>query len=356
MKKDVTSILMTIPNFKTAGSQYVVRALLKGIPQEVFRVFVLVEKHPNEFPNDIPEENRLYIDGNLPLKAYVKAFMSCIKKNEIKLVHSWDYKSTSREAIACKLARVPYVYTKKNNAWSKRWKVKSMLANHIAYNNPDMESRFFSSLLFRKKTTFVPHGLENSFFNKRKEVASRANEFHIGCIGVLGPNKNQMFILEALNVLPEHFKVSFYGRADETYLEQLKAYCNKYQLSHRVKFCGYLENTKIPEVMAQFHCLVLASKQEGLPLCILEAMANQVPVLASNSGGGARYLLHDNAGGYIFNLPDQETLVELLNTLAAMTEEDYLALGEKGFQRAKQHFTLEKEIETYMLLYKKLIG
>ena len=350
MKDGRINIVFTIPNFKTAGSQFVLLGIYERLDRSVFKPYVLVEKFPDHFPSVIPEQERLYLDVPSGKRAYIFALSSLLKEKGVDIVHSWDYKSNSIEALACRKARVKYIYTKKNNAWSKRWFAKSVLASHIVYNNPEMKERFFSGNLLKKKISFIPHGVNVSLFSPLGTPPERP--VIIGCIGVVGPNKNQLQILQALTQLPQSFHLHLYGKTDPNYKELLDQFIAAHGLRERVSFCGYIENHGIPQVMASFHVLVLASIHEGLPLCIIEAMACEVPVLSSNSGGGARYLLEEGKGGYVYY--STEELVAFL--LKVQDPEWRSALGKKGRVRIQENFTIEKEVFAYQELYKRLVN
>lgn len=348
------NILFTIPNFKTAGSQFVLLGLYNALDRELFQPYVLVEKFPENFPKDIKENERLHLTENVGSRSYIAKLSRLLKSKKIDILHSWDYKSNAIEALACRKAGVPYVYTKKNNAWSKRWFMKSVLASHVVYNNPEMQARFFDNLSLRKKVTFIPHGVNPSVFEPQ-ESKTEKNKVTIGCIGVLGPNKNQLFLLKALSQLPSNFQVFLYGKEDQAYRAALDAYVSKNQMSERVFFKGYIANHQIPAVMATFDIAVLPSIQEGLPLSIMEAMACGVPILSSDSGGGARYLLEGVIKECIFKLDDPSQLVQQLGTIATNT-----ALQEQlktyGLKRVREDFSIEREVGSYVRLYQKLIS
>jgi len=346
------TILYTIPNFKTAGSQFVLLALYNHIDRDLFKPYVLVEKHPEIFPDDIQPSERLFITETVGKPSYIAKMAGLLKEKKIDLVHSWDYKSNSIEALACKRAGVRYLYTKKNNAWSKRWFAKSILSSHIAYNNPAMRARFFSHFLLKNKVSLIPHGVNTQLFVPKTRDRD-STVFVIGCVGLIGENKNQLLLVKALTSLPENVQLHCYGKEDAGYKKKLEAFITKHKLQDRVSFKGYIENRDIPKVQATFDVLVLASKQEGLPLSIIEAMACGVPVLSSNSGGGARYLLKDNAGGYIF-----ETEAALTAQLLELYEspEKRNALGAMGRKRVLNHFSIEKEVNAYNNLYLSLLS
>ena len=343
-------ILYTIPNFKTAGSQFVLLELYKRIDRTLFQPYILVEKFPDIFPEIVRPDERLFITEDVGKRPYIGQLAELLREKQIDVVHSWDYKSNSIEALASKKAGVKYMYTKKNNAWSKRWFAKSLLSSHVVYNNPEMKPRFFSHILLKNKVSFIPHGVDTAVF-KPVVTDTKSDHFIIGCIGVLGANKNQLLLLEALTELPKNVQVYFYGKEDEDYKATLDEFIKENKLAGRVTFKGFVANTAIPKVMSKFDVLVLASKQEGLPLSIIEGMACGVPVLSSNSGGGAQYLLKNDAGGFIF-----EDKNELISQVLQLYENPELKvqIGKQGRERTVENFSIEKEVKAYKELYLSL--
>ncbi|MDH7912993.1 glycosyltransferase family 4 protein [Winogradskyella sp. SYSU M77433] len=344
-------ILYTIPNFKTAGSQNVLLSILRGLDSEKFEAFIAVEKFPELIPDDIPISNQIHIQYTGKLKKDVSQFLQILKTHAIDICHSWDYKSTSVEVLTCRLSGVKYLYTKKNNAWSKRWLLKSILANYIAYDNPEMKSRFFHAFYLRSKITFIPHGVDLNKFSVKENQTS--DVFNLCCIGNIVANKNQKQIIEALLNLPNDVHLNLYGKEDEAYKDQLVHFIEENHLQKRVSFKGFVKNDDIPQVLSQQHIFVLSSIQEGLPVSILEALACGVPVLSSNSGGGAKYILKDEKGGFIFNSTNE--LVEKIEILSN-NKELYSKLKQEAVENVKSRFSLIKEINAYKNLYLKLIG
>ncbi len=294
-------ILYTIPNFKTAGSQYVLLSLFRNIDKTVFDPYICIEKFPEAVPPEILVEQVFCFEWTGNKINDIRKFGKTLNEFGIDIVHSWDYKSNYFEALACRMAGVYYLYTKKNNAWSKRWQLKSFFSHHISYDNPEMKTRFFDSFLLRNKITFIPHGVDTSVFKPLEQLGRKT--FNIACIGNIGANKNQLFIIKALKNLPAAIHLYLYGNEDKAYREEIESYIFSNSLSDRVHFKGYVANKDIPEIFRNIDLFVLASLQEGLPVSVLEAMACGVPVLSSDSGGGARYLLDSES---IFSLENPE--------------------------------------------------
>ena len=94
------------------------------------------------------------------------------KKLNMDLIHSFHYGPDYSEALAAKIAGIPWVYTKKNMNWggsSKNgWKIRSLLSSHILMQNRDMQNLFFNK---SKKTSLVPRGVDTKkFFPKKKHL------------------------------------------------------------------------------------------------------------------------------------------------------------------------------------------
>ena len=344
-------VLFTIPNFKTAGSQYVVLSLFKRINRENFDPFFCVEKFPEAIPSIVPKNRRLVFDFGKANLEKVLSFRKILIEEKIDIVHSWDYKSNYFEALATRLAKVPYLYTKKNNAWSKRWRLKTILSSHIAYDNPEMRERFFNSYSMQNKITFIPHGVDTDIFKPMDKTPTEF--FNIGCIGNIGVNKNQLFIVTALKRLPDSVRLHLYGNEDKEYRQQIDQYIESNNLKHRVLFHGFVDNENIPNILKNLDLFVLASLQEGLPVSILEALACGVPVLSSDSGGGARYILEKNN---IFSLGDVGELVEKVKKICNIDESKRDVLIKNEFQNVIQNFSIDREVRMYEELYKNLQG
>ena len=347
------NILFTIPNFKTAGSQFVLLSIYKMLNRDFFQPFVLVEKFPEIFPEMIPENERLFIEQEGSNLKSIKSLSKLLRNKKIDILHSWDYKSNSIEALACRKTGVKYIYTKKNNAWSKRWRIKSFLSHHIAYNNPEMLSRFFSNTLLKRKTSFVPHGVDTDVFKHKIEKIS-GNHFVIGCVGNVNDNKNQLFVIKALAKLPLNVHFEVYGNEEVEYKKQLIHFIKEYSLAKRVTFHGFLENNKMPSVLSSFDVLVLASKNEGLPLCLIEAMACGVPILSSDSGGGARYIVGNNEGGFVYQ--NEAEFVEKVQEMVDNENGILKQLSEGGQRRVAEKFSLKEEVKMYQEIYRKLVN
>jgi glycosyltransferase involved in cell wall biosynthesis len=101
--------------------------------------------------------------------------------------------------------------------------------------------------------------------------------------------------------------------------------------------------------MKHFNLFVLPSKAEGISNTILEAMACDLPVVATNVGGNPD-LVDDNVTGKI--VPSEDPL-SLSNAMLNYLQEKALAKqhGIAGGQRVKTNFSIEAMLQNYDDLY-----
>lgn len=96
------------------------------------------------------------------------------------------------------------------------------------------------------------------------------------------------------------------------------------------------------ETAGGFDILVLPSLSEGLPSAVLEAMANSLPVVATNVGGLPELVEH-GVTGLLVPPSDPPALARALERLAADPQERR-AMGERGRDRVEERFTMERKI------------
>jgi teichuronic acid biosynthesis glycosyltransferase TuaC len=82
-------------------------------------------------------------------------------------------------------------------------------------------------------------------------------------------------------------------------------------LEEHVVFMGYLPDDELIEEYRGASLFVLASRQEGIGIVFLEAMAYGLPVVATNSGGAADPVVHGQTG-FLVPVGDWSTLAQYM--------------------------------------------
>jgi len=96
------------------------------------------------------------------------------------------------------------------------------------------------------------------------------------------------------------------------------------------------------------------SKHEGIPMTVLEAMKNRLPVVVPDVGGMGEIVVHDRTGCLVRGR-DAASFAEVLLALAgspARREE----LGTEALGRIKERFSTRAMVQSYQALYRDVLG
>lgn len=177
----------------------------------------------------------------------------------------------------------------------------------------------------------------------------------IGTVGRLQPVKDQATLIRAFaQVLQMHphdasrMRLAIVG--DGPLAGQLKQLAESLGLANRTWFPGAL--AAIPDVLRSFDLFVLPSLSEGISNTLLEAMASELPVLATAAGGNVE-IVRDGRTGHLFQPGDVATLSRLL---AAYVADPRLRRthGAAARRLAIERFSLGAMVANYESIYARL--
>ena len=110
----------------------------------------------------------------------------------------------------------------------------------------------------------------------------------------------------------------------------------------------------MPAVYRSLDLFVTPSLNEGMPLTVLEAMANGVPVIASRVGAIPE-LLQGGAAGVLVDPGDVPGLVEGLRRM--LSDDDFRRdIGRRGQAIVDQSYSAAAMARRYLAVYEKVLG
>lgn len=127
-------------------------------------------------------------------------------------------------------------------------------------------------------------------------------------------------------------------------------FCQEYNLVDDVRFLGKLE--AIEEVLSVADLFIMPSEKESFGLAALEAMACEVPVISTNTGGLPELNIH-GVTGFLSNVGDIEDMVK--NSLILLDDNNLPTFRENALARAKE-FELSKIRPLYENFYEKVLA
>jgi glycosyltransferase involved in cell wall biosynthesis len=176
-------------------------------------------------------------------------------------------------------------------------------------------------------------------------------DFVIGYIGQLISRKGLDVLLNALAELGNEMPWRFALVGEGPQREDLEQLTNQLGLQDRVSFFGYRGNRL--EFLHGFDVFVLPSRLEGIPRCLMEAMAAGKLVLASDIPG-CNNLIEDQKNGLLFKKDDAVDLTEKLKQVASQPDK-FSDLARAGYSYVFRHYSAARMAEEYQQLYGEML-
>ncbi len=141
------------------------------------------------------------------------------------------------------------------------------------------------------------------------------------------------------------------GRGFGTDNRALVGTINHLRLAGQVHLLGECQD--VPRIMAGFDIATLSSRSEGFPNVLGEAMACEVPCVATDVGD-ARELIGNT--GYIVPARNPPALAQAWREATDMSPMRRRAMGEAARRRIAEHYSLDAAVTRYEVLYEELAG
>ncbi len=158
-------------------------------------------------------------------------------------------------------------------------------------------------------------------------------------------------VIKMFHILTKKTKAKLLMVGDGPERQACEELCRSLEICENVKFLGKQE--AIEELMAISDLFILPSQSESFGLAALEAMACEVPVISSNTGGLPELVI-DGYNGYMSEVGDVNSMAEnahhILKTDAVLNQ-----FKANAFQTAKK-FDIAVILPQYEKYYQKIIN
>ena len=208
-------------------------------------------------------------------------------------------------------------------------------ASHgITLVSPTLERNM--KFLAKHKVTTIPNGIE------LPEIRSKSLDDNIECIAIgrIEKEKGIHYAIRAMaNLSSEQRKyVRLNVVGEGAYLSNLKRLVKELAIDGEVVFHGRIDDDTLSEIYhkAQIH-IMPTTRQEGLPLTILEGMAYSLTTIASDIGGISG-VITNGVDGFLIPPGDQNQLDKTLNMLLS-DREMIGACGKAARQTIEQSYS-----------------
>jgi glycosyltransferase involved in cell wall biosynthesis len=277
------------------------------------------------------------------------------------LVHAHGYKADIYTYFALRESDIPLVSTchtwYDNDLFVSLYGMADRLilrrfAAVVAVSD-EVKQRLLNAGVHEDKIHLIQNGIDLRPFDNvapslRKNLPD--NRPIVGLVGRLSTEKGvDIFLRAAASVLTELPSTKFVVVGDGPDREKLESLIDELKIRASVSMLGRRDD--MPSVYASFEIMVSESRQEGLPIAILEGMASRRPLIATNVGAVPTVVL-DDCTGVLLPPEDIEALAsEIVNLLSDSPRRE--SLGAAARKLVEEEFSAVRMTADYLRVYEE---
>jgi glycosyltransferase involved in cell wall biosynthesis len=289
----------------------------------------------------------------------LRVLAQLMRRTQPDIVHAHTFKAGFLGRLAAKRLKIACVYTV--HMWPfgdgvpMSWRLTAPACERLAARWCDrvitvseVGARQASkhNICDQAKVTSIWNGIPDHAARARLE---RETELRCTMVARFTGFKDHALLLRAFAGVPGNARLVLAG--DGSTLAAAKALARQLGIDERVEFAGV--RSDVPELLERSDVFILASKQETLPISILEAMRAGLPVIATNVGGIPEEVIHEETGllvrpGSVEDL--SAALIRLLGNRTLRTE-----MGRAGRKRFEKMFQAQTMITKTAALYGEVL-
>jgi glycosyltransferase involved in cell wall biosynthesis len=278
------------------------------------------------------------------------------------IVHAHGYKADIYGYFALRGSGVPLVST--CHTWYDNNPLVTLygMADRLVLRNyaavvavsDEVKQRLRKAGVREDKIHLVRNGIDlRPFDNAIPSLRDDSTSDHspiVGLIGRLSIEKGvDIFLRAAAHVLVELPSTKFVVVGEGPDWDKLQSLIDELKLRESVSMLGRRED--MPSVYASLEIMVSASRQEGLPMAILEGMASSLPLIATPVGDVPTVILDGHTG--VMVPPEDPAL--LASAIMTLLRDPALRkrLGTAARKLIEDEFSADRMTADYLRVYEK---
>jgi len=245
---------------------------------------------------------------------------------------------------------------------------KQLISEHLKYIDAFISvSQYYAEFMPRylgvpaEKIRVVPLGINLEGYSKKDRDPSQP--FTIGFFARVAPEKGLHVLAEAYRLVRKDGRIEnaclraagYLAPEHRSYLSEIQEAMNQAELGSEFKYEGVVDRQQKIAFLQSLDVLsVPATYNEPKGIFLLEAMACGVPVLQPRRGGFTEVV--ERTGGGLLVEPDNvDALAEGILKLAT-DRELRASLGQCGFQKVREHYSVSRMADSALEAYTSVIG
>ena len=353
-------VVICVPSLATGGAERFAVDLALAVDKRRFEVVLAITRtNVESFLKQLLEQNGIQI-VDLAAKDYptmLRKQIRFLKKERPDVVHA-QTGSILHMMLACKICNVPIrLYTVHNEAnllYGTSKIKKEIYKMGFSFFNfkpiaicPTVKQTIIDDMgVSESRITVVNNGVDIKRFVP--DQATHDDEvIRIISVGTLYWIKNQLMTIRVVVALHEFgYKVEMTLLGDGEDREKIK---NAIKANNADSYIFTQGSKKdVEDYLKKSDIYVSASKTEGLPLSILEAMACGLPVVATDAGG-TRDIVKDGINGFLIEVDNEVEMKEALQQL--INNKQLRKVCSAKSREIAEQWSVEKCTQGYEMLY-----
>jgi glycosyltransferase involved in cell wall biosynthesis len=240
----------------------------------------------------------------------------------------------------------------------KRYFISRLILKNIAHTyiclTNTMKKELIEIGIHEDRIRVLPNGIDTNIFHPQGEKEENLILF----VGRVCREKGVDTLIRALAYLKTPTNLTIIGPKDwntrhfSEILELIRKENKKGK--HKIEYFGAKTREKLIEYYRRASMLILPSLREGFPMVILEALACETPVIATNVNGIPE-ILQNNECGIIIPPNNSQKLAEAIQFLLD-NKEKRIKFGRKGREIVEKHFSIDAIVEKLCKIYDETIS
>jgi glycosyltransferase involved in cell wall biosynthesis len=298
----------------------------------------------------------------------VTRLLEICRRERVNIWHGHDYKSNAlglllRRFWPMRLVTTVHGWVKQTRRTPLYYRVDEMCLPRyeaVVCVSEDLRDRCLARGVDPSRCLLIENGIDTEDFSRRTDIASAKQRFGVppgrlvvGAVGRLSAEKGFDRLIRAAERLiraGHEMEVWIVGEGDAA--PMLTGLANQLGIGDRVRLLGYQSDPRpVYEAMDLF---ALSSLREGLPNVVLEALAMEVPVVATRVAGVPR-LIRDGETGVLVEPGSIDDLAAgLVRLLGDVDSRDRMAAA--GRQFVTEHYSFAVRMQKIRAIYDRLLA
>jgi glycosyltransferase involved in cell wall biosynthesis len=358
-------VLYVVGNFVAGGAERHLLELWQRLDRDRFEIEIAVFRREGQFTREVETLGLPIHDLGMGATIYTPSgwrgfarLVHRVMSFRPDVIHGYLFGPNLFAALAGRWGRVPVVVVSKRNldAFETPRQIAAQrlahrLATHVVAVSDAVAETAVALGARRDRVTVIPNGVDvERFAAARPDPIVRGENGTpvVGSVGCLAARKDYPNLFEALAVLDRRgrrFRAVVVGEGKER--DALEQQVLRLGLADRVRFLG--ERSDVERLLPGMDVFVLASREEGIPNALLEAMAAARPAVAT-AVGGTPEVMEDGRTGWLVPPGDPQALAEALE--AALGDPAEAARRGAAAQHvARERLSIQAMVERHQAFY-----